>query len=60
MRAEVKRLGEILNDWYQQELYEYAGEWALGRLVDIFRSDAVNLPNIAGQLEGLMSSSNAR
>ena len=51
---------EILNDWYQQELYEYAGEWAMGRLVDIFKSDAVKLPNIAGQLEGLMSSSNAR
>ena len=51
---------EILNDWYQQELYEYAGEWAMGRLVDIFKSDAVKLPNIASQLEGLMSSSNAR
>ena len=51
---------EILNDWYQQELFDYAGELALGRLVDIFKSDAVKLPNIAGQLEGLLSSSNAR
>ena len=51
---------EILNDWYQQELFELSGELALGRLVDIFKSDAVKLPNIAGQLEGLKSSSNAR
>ena len=51
---------EILNDWYQQELFELAGEWALGRLVDIFKSDAVDLRPLAAQLEELMSQSNAR
>ena len=49
---------EILSDWYQQELFEFTGEWkgllVMGRLVDIFKSDAVDLRPLAAQLEELM------
>ena len=50
---------EILNDWYQQELFEYAGEWALGRLVDIFNSEAVMLRPLAYRMEKLMNKGKA-
>ena len=48
---------EVLSHWYQLELFEFEDdrEWALPKLITIFKSDAVELPNIAGQLEKLLT-----
>ena len=46
---------EVLSDWYQLELFEFESDrgWALQKLIAIFKSDAVELPNVARQLEKL-------
>ena len=48
---------EVLSDWYQLELFEFEDDKgkALQKLITIFKSDAVELPNIAGQLEKLLT-----
>ena len=48
---------EVLSDWYQLELFEFEGdrESALQKLIAIFKSDAVELPNVARQLEKLLT-----
>ena len=48
---------EVLSDWYQQELYKFEDDKgkALEKLIAIFKSDAVKLPYIAGQLEKLLT-----
>ena len=45
---------EVLSDWYQLELFERDRESALQKLITIFKSHEVELPNIAGQLEKLL------
>ena len=44
---------EVLSHWYQMELYEFDGSKAVDKLVAILESDAVDLPNVAGQLKSL-------
>ena len=44
---------EVLSHWYQMELYEFDGRKAVDKLVTILESDAVDLPNVAGQLKSL-------
>ena len=48
---------EVLSQWYQQELFEFEDDrkWAMGKLISVFESDAVELPNIAGQLKKLLT-----
>ena len=46
---------EVLSDWYQQELFEFDQRSALQKLIAIFKSDAVELPNIAGDLGNLLT-----
>ena len=47
---------EVLGHWYQLQLFEFEDDrkWALEKLVAIFESDAVELPNLAGQLSKLL------
>ena len=48
---------EVLGHWYQLQLFEFEDDrkWALEKLVAIFESDAVELPNLAGQLSKLLT-----
>lgn len=44
---------EVLSHWYQQQLFEFDNGKALGKLITIFKSDALELPRIAEELKRL-------
>ena len=56
-RASWPELREILSHWYQLELFQHEDyrQWALERLIDIFKSDAVMLPKVAEQFKELLT-----
>ena len=55
-------LREMLSHWYQLELFQHEDyrQWALERLIDIFKSEAVMLPNVAEQFKELLTKQEER